>query len=106
MLQLQRRPKELAYDRSTRFNLPARLLHWSMAVLNLAMLLIGVAMVTALADYHVLAALHRRSAHRAMPEHLTRASGARRTCPSARSRRPGGPRVITVTIGSTSDMIV
>lgn len=44
---------------STRFNLPARLLHWSMAVLILAMLLIGVAMVTSLADYHVLVALHR-----------------------------------------------
>ncbi len=43
----------------TRFNLPARLLHWSMAALILAMLLIGVAMVTSLADYHALVALHR-----------------------------------------------
>ena len=44
---------------STRFNLPARLLHWSMAALILTMLLIGVAMVTSLADYHALVALHR-----------------------------------------------
>lgn len=42
-----------------RFNRPARLLHWSMAALILAMLLIGVAMVTSLADYHALVALHR-----------------------------------------------
>lgn len=45
--------------RSTHFNLPARLLHWSMAALILAMLFIGVAMVTSLADYHALVALHR-----------------------------------------------
>ncbi|ACB78478.1 cytochrome B561 [Methylorubrum populi BJ001] len=44
---------------STRFNLPARLLHWSMALLILAMLFIGVAMVTSLADYGTLVALHR-----------------------------------------------
>lgn len=44
---------------SLRFNLPARLLHWSMAALILAMLFIGVAMVTSLADYHALVALHR-----------------------------------------------
>ncbi|PXW51421.1 cytochrome b/b6 domain-containing protein [Methylobacterium sp. B4] len=43
----------------TRFNLPARLLHWSMAVLILAMLFIGVAMVGSLADYGTLVALHR-----------------------------------------------
>jgi cytochrome b561 len=42
-----------------RFNRPARLLHWVMAALILAMLLIGVAMVTSLADYHALVALHR-----------------------------------------------
>ncbi|MCJ2066235.1 cytochrome b/b6 domain-containing protein [Methylobacterium sp. J-088] len=42
-----------------RFNWPARLLHWGMAVMILAMLLIGVAMVTSLADYHALVALHR-----------------------------------------------
>jgi len=45
--------------RTLRFNLPARLLHWSMAALILAMLFIGVAMVTSLADYHALVALHR-----------------------------------------------
>ena len=42
-----------------RFNRPARLLHWVMAALILAMLLIGVAMVASLADYHALVALHR-----------------------------------------------
>ncbi|TGD96156.1 cytochrome b [Methylobacterium nonmethylotrophicum] len=42
-----------------RFALPARLLHWSMAVLILAMLLIGAAMVTSLGDYHALVSLHR-----------------------------------------------
>ncbi|MEE7505041.1 cytochrome b [Methylobacterium mesophilicum] len=42
-----------------RFNRPARLLHWTMAALILAMLLIGVAMVTSLADYGTLVALHR-----------------------------------------------
>lgn len=42
-----------------RFNRPARLLHWTMAALILAMLFIGVAMVTSLAHYHTLAALHR-----------------------------------------------
>ncbi len=42
-----------------RFNLLARLLHWSMAAMILAMLLIGVAMVASLADYHVLVAVHR-----------------------------------------------
>lgn len=42
-----------------RFNLLARLLHWGMAALILAMLLIGVAMVASLADYHVLVAVHR-----------------------------------------------
>ncbi|CAO4138497.1 cytochrome b [Methylorubrum aminovorans] len=43
----------------TCFNLPARLLHWSMAALILAMLFIGVAMVTSLTDYGTLVALHR-----------------------------------------------
>ncbi|XYD06637.1 cytochrome b/b6 domain-containing protein [Methylobacterium sp. NMS12] len=44
---------------TARFNRPARLLHWTMAALILAMLLIGVAMVTSLADYGALVALHR-----------------------------------------------
>ena len=43
----------------TRFGGPARLLHWSMAVLILAILFIGVAMVASLADYGTLVALHR-----------------------------------------------
>ncbi|WP_267358410.1 MULTISPECIES: cytochrome b/b6 domain-containing protein [unclassified Methylobacterium] len=42
-----------------RFNWPALLLHWGMAAMILAMLLIGVAMVTSLAHYHALVALHR-----------------------------------------------
>ncbi|MCK2054897.1 cytochrome b/b6 domain-containing protein [Methylobacterium sp. 37f] len=41
------------------FNRPARLLHWTMAGLILAMLFIGVAMVTSLAHYQALVALHR-----------------------------------------------
>jgi cytochrome b561 len=42
-----------------RFNAPARVLHWTMAAMILAMLLIGAAMVTSLAGYHALVALHR-----------------------------------------------
>lgn len=41
------------------FNLPARALHWTMAAMVLAMLFVGVAMVTSLAHYHALVALHR-----------------------------------------------
>ncbi|GJE56925.1 cytochrome b [Methylobacterium thuringiense] len=41
------------------FNLQARLLHWTMAAMVLAMLFIGVAMVTSVAHYHALVALHR-----------------------------------------------
>jgi len=37
----------------------SRVLHWSMAVLLLAMLFIGVGMVASLADYHVLLSVHR-----------------------------------------------
>jgi cytochrome b561 len=37
----------------------SRILHWAMAVMLLAMLFIGVAMVASLADYHVLVDLHR-----------------------------------------------
>lgn len=44
---------------SARFNRPARLLHWVMAALILAMLLIGVGMVTSLSAYGALVALHR-----------------------------------------------
>src|ERR1700752_4493048 len=37
----------------------SRLLHWTMAAMVLTMLCIGVAMVSSLADYHVLVSLHR-----------------------------------------------
>ncbi|WP_232627699.1 cytochrome b [Methylobacterium sp. Leaf118] len=46
-------------SRTPSFNRPARLLHWIMAGLILAMLFIGVAMVTSLAHYDALVALHR-----------------------------------------------
>jgi cytochrome b561 len=41
------------------FPLLSRLLHWTMALLILAMLFVGVAMVSSLADYHRLVAIHR-----------------------------------------------
>jgi len=41
------------------FTLLSRLLHWMMALLILAMLFIGVAMVSSLSDYHRLVAIHR-----------------------------------------------
>ena len=41
------------------FPLLSRLLHWTMALLILAMLFIGVAMVSSLSDYHRLVAIHR-----------------------------------------------
>ncbi len=41
------------------FTLFARILHWTMAAMILAMLFIGVAMVASLADYHVLVSIHR-----------------------------------------------
>jgi cytochrome b561 len=37
----------------------SRLLHWTMAVLVLAMLFIGIGMVASLADYHRLVSIHR-----------------------------------------------
>jgi cytochrome b561 len=37
----------------------SRLLHWTMAAMVLTMLCIGVAMVTSLADYHLLVSIHR-----------------------------------------------
>ncbi|MFD2472283.1 cytochrome b [Amycolatopsis silviterrae] len=42
-----------------RFTVFTRILHWAMAVLVVAMLLIGFAMVTSLADYRLLQAVHR-----------------------------------------------
>jgi cytochrome b561 len=41
------------------FPILSRILHWTMAVMVLAMLFIGAAMVTSLADYHRLVAIHR-----------------------------------------------
>ncbi len=41
------------------FTIFSRLLHWLMAAMILAMLFIGVSMVTSLADYHTLVAIHR-----------------------------------------------
>jgi cytochrome b561 len=43
----------------TQFAFLSRVLHWLMAVLLLAMLFIGVAMVTSLGNYHRLVAIHR-----------------------------------------------
>ena len=43
----------------TQFALQSRILHWLMAVMILAMLFIGVAMVASLGDYHMLLAIHR-----------------------------------------------
>ena len=42
-----------------RFPAFSRLLHWTMAVMVLSMLCIGVTMVVSLADYHVLISIHR-----------------------------------------------
>jgi cytochrome b561 len=44
---------------SQHFPLLSRLLHWLMAVLILAMLFIGVAMVSSLSDYYRLVAIHK-----------------------------------------------
>jgi len=41
------------------FTLLSRVLHWLMAVLILAMLFIGVAMVSSLSDYHRLVSIHK-----------------------------------------------
>ncbi len=41
------------------FSIWSRLLHWVMATLILAMLFIGVAMVSSLSDYHRLVAIHK-----------------------------------------------
>jgi cytochrome b561 len=45
--------------RPARFTGPARVLHWSSAIMVLAMLFIGVTMVTTTAGYHLLLAIHR-----------------------------------------------
>jgi cytochrome b561 len=43
----------------TQFALLSRILHWLMAAMLLAMLFIGVSMVTSLGNYHALVAIHR-----------------------------------------------
>jgi cytochrome b561 len=43
----------------TQFTALMRILHWTMAAMVLTMLGIGIAMVTSLADYHVLISIHR-----------------------------------------------
>jgi cytochrome b561 len=46
-------------NRPQRFSVLSRLLHWLMAVLVLAMLFIGIAMVASLSDYARLVAIHK-----------------------------------------------
>jgi cytochrome b561 len=41
------------------FAIPSRLLHWTMAVMVLAMLYIGIAMVSSLSEYHLLVSIHK-----------------------------------------------
>jgi cytochrome b561 len=48
-----------ATKNSIQFAMPLRILHWLMAALLLAMLFIGVSMVSSLGDYHRLVAIHR-----------------------------------------------
>jgi cytochrome b561 len=43
----------------TQFTALMRILHWTMAAMVLTMLCVGLAMVTSLADYHVLVSIHR-----------------------------------------------
>ena len=42
-----------------RFTIFSRILHWTMAVMVLAMLFIGIAMVASLSDYHWLVSIHK-----------------------------------------------
>jgi len=41
------------------FSVFSRILHWTMAVLVVAMLFIGIGMVTSVSDYHWLLTIHR-----------------------------------------------
>ncbi|MFF0627485.1 cytochrome b [Streptomyces sp. NPDC004296] len=45
-------------DPETTYTITARVLHWTMALLVLAMLFIGVFMVTSVSDFHLLVTLH------------------------------------------------
>ena len=49
----------LITGKPTQFALLSRILHWLMALLLLAMLFIGVFMVSSLGEYHTLLAIHR-----------------------------------------------
>ncbi|MCT2594334.1 cytochrome b/b6 domain-containing protein [Streptomyces sp. N2-109] len=48
-----------AVEAPAQFTLFSRWLHWAMAIMIVAMLFIGAAMVASLADYHLLLAVHR-----------------------------------------------
>ena len=45
--------------RQRQFTVLSRVLHWTMAVLVVAMLFIGVGMVASLGDYHLLVSIHK-----------------------------------------------
>jgi cytochrome b561 len=49
----------MSMARPRQFTVPSRVLHWTMAVMVVAMLFIGIGMVTSLADYHRLVSIHR-----------------------------------------------
>ncbi len=49
----------MAQEPQTQFAVRSRILHWLMAVMLVAMLFIGVSMVTSLTSYHRLLAIHR-----------------------------------------------
>lgn len=63
--------------RQLQFPIFSRMLHWTMAVLVLAMLFIGIGMVSSLSDYHWLVSTHWPL-------------GVRNDCAAARDRRCGG----------------
>jgi cytochrome b561 len=49
----------MSMARGPQFTLFSRFLHWSMAILVIAMLFIGIGMVASLSDYHWLLSIHR-----------------------------------------------
>ena len=70
----------------------SRILHWTMAVLVLAMLFIGIGMVSSVSDYHQLVAIHQTAGHPDAgsgrdPPGEPAASTRRHRCP--RACRPG-----------------
>src|SRR5271166_3531168 len=57
---LDRRNRKMSTPKPrTQFALQSRILHWLMAAMLIAMLFIGVSMVTSLGNYHRLVAIHR-----------------------------------------------